>query len=156
MIVSSEKYLENLKKAIAEMPKETERIVVSNMDNVLDLVREKQMLEQGINANSESLGIYRGFRSQAPIGSDPRGYPKNRGNRFNLLDTGAFHNSIILRKARGKYKFDIKSNIGYLAKILEITNTTEQTLLGLTKENTYNLDKEIIKPELDKWLLKYL
>lgn len=156
MQISHEKYLENLKKAITEMPKETERIVISNMDDVLDLVRENQMLEKGVNANNEPLGIYRGFRSQAPAGSDPRGYPKIRGNRFNLLDTGLFFKTMILTKIGKKYQFSIKANVPYLANILQKTSNTEKTLLGITEENRTNLDEQIIKPNLDKWLSKYL
>lgn len=154
MTITREQYLTNLKKAISGLPQETERIVISKMDDVLDLVREKQMLEQGINADGKALGIYAGFRQKTEIWQDSRGYPKNRGNRYNLLDSGTFYNSMILRKFRGKYQFIIKSNVSYLKEILDRTNTTEQSLLGMTKESIVNLDKEIIKPDLDKWLLK--
>lgn len=153
-IISSEKYLENLKKAINGIPKETERIVISKMDDVIDLVREKQIFEKGIDSTGKTLGIYRGFRQKTKIWQDSRGFPKNRGNKYNLLDSGTFFNSMVLRKFRGKYQFIIKSNVPYLNDILKTTNTTEQKLLGMTNENVVNLDKQIIKPELDKWLLR--
>ena len=152
--ISSEKYLQNLKNAISGLPKETERIVISNMDDVIDLVREKQIFEKGIDSTGKTLGIYRGFRVKTESYQDARGFPKNRGDKFNLLDSGTFFNSMVLKKFRGKYQFIIKSNVPYLKDILKNTNTTEYKLLGITKENIINLDQQIIKPELDKWLLK--
>ena len=80
MTITREQYLTNLKKAISGLPQETERIVISKMDDVLDLVREKQMLEQGIHAEGKALGIYAGFRQKTEIWQDSRGFPKNRGN----------------------------------------------------------------------------
>ena len=154
MEVSIETYLSNLKTAINGLPAETDRLMVANMEQVIDLVREEQMLKKGINAEGKSLGLYRSNTFKTENWQDARGYPKMFGNRFNLLASGRFVNSMVLKKYRNKYK--IKANIPYLNEILNKTNTTEDELMGLTKDNLVTLDEKIIKPKLDKWLLKIL
>ena len=153
--ITREQYLINLKKAISEMPKQTEKIVISRMDEVMDLVREKQIFEKGIDAKGNILGLYKANTQRTEAWQNPKGYPKIRGERFNLLASGGFFNSMVLRRL-AKNKFEIKANVPYFKDILKKVNTTEKDLLGATTETNFNLDKEIIKPELDKWLSQIL
>lgn len=155
-MISIEEYQNRLKKVISELPKEVEKIVISNMDESIDIVREDQIFDKGIGADGRVLGIYRTNRQKTEGWQQSRAYPKLFGDRYNLLDSGNFFNSLIIKKYRGKYQFVIKANVPYFKDILSKTNTTEKQLLGMTPEGIEKLDKTIIKPNLDKWLLKNL
>ena len=144
--------MDNIQHLIKNIRTESERIAIANQDEIIDFVREDQMLKKGTDGNGFFLAKYRATRLFGESGSDPRGFPKVKGKSFNLLETGTFFNSMVL-KPKKKYLFNIKANVPYFKDILLKTGSTELDLLGVTRENLLKINIEIIKKELDKWIL---
>ena len=147
--ISQDDYMNRLRSVIKEMPNESERVIRRNMDDIMDYVREDQMFNRGIAGDGSPLGVYKITNTEG----NGRGFPKLRGTRFNLFDSGYFFDTMVLTKTRGKYNFRIRSNASYLKDILEVTNKDEATLLGITEENNLKVNIDIIKKEIDAWIL---
>jgi hypothetical protein len=149
--IKADKYIDNVQYLIKNIRAESERIAIANQDDIIDFVREEQMLKKGTDGNGFFLAKYRSTRLFGESGSDSRGFPKVKGKSFNLLETGTFFNSMVL-KPKKKYLFNIRANVPYLKDILLKTGSTQEDLLGVTPENLLKINIEIIKKELDKWI----
>ena len=147
--ISQDEYMNRIRSVIKEMPNESERVMRRNMDDIIDYIREDQMFNRGIAGNGSPLGVYKMTNKEGK----GRGFPKFRGTRFNLFDSGNFFNTMVLTKTRGKYNFRVRSNVSYLKDILEVTHKDEATLLGITEDNNLKVNIDIIKKELDEWIL---
>lgn len=144
-----------MKTVINGLPNETKRILLYYADDIVDLNSENQLFEKGIDAQGRLLGIYTGFRTKPEKHSDPRGYPKNMGDRWNFLDTGnMFRNMYLVVKGKYVYEIVVNANVPYITDLMDATES--EYILGLTEENIERVDVEFIKNDLDKWILKYL
>lgn len=149
-----DKYLELLKSVIDNLPNETEKVILANMDDISDILTNEQMLRQNEDGDGQKLGKYAKDYKKQPF-DDFRGYPKVRGGFFNLLKTGSFFDSIYIVKSTRKYAYKIVSNATHLKDILKRTNRTEAKLLKLQPKNVVLADT-IIKKHIDKWILSKL
>lgn len=146
MEVSIEIYLQNLKAVIRNMPNKFERILDSEKDVILDLNRETQLNEQGINSKGKKLKEYRPFTIEI---KKLIGQPYNRTT---LFYSGKFYEGFEI-KPLGNYRFDIFSTD---SKSLLLEDKYGKDIFGLTKSNAEYLDEKIIKKEIDKWILSKL
>jgi hypothetical protein len=149
-----DKYLERMKSVIDDLPNETEKAILSNMDEISDILRNEQMLKQNEDGQGQKLGMYARDYKKEPF-DDIRGYPKVKGGFFNLLKTGSFFDSIYIVKSTRKFSYKIVSNAEHLKDILKRTNRTEAKLLSLQEKNVILADN-IIKKHIDKWILSRL
>jgi len=119
------------------------------MDGIVKYKREEKFKKKRIYIFGNKVGNYR----QNRIGGSGKGYPKFSGANYNFYDSGGLFKSMYV-VYKGKYHYEIVSNVSYLKDIFETVNN--KNLIGLTQENVINVDKEIIKPNLDKWILSIL
>lgn len=137
-------YLQNAKKAKSELPKEVENIVVKNKKQILDLNREKQLFNLGIDSDGNLLQGYK------PI---TIAIKKSKGevyNRTTLLDNGDFYkgfdllirNGVINIFSRDTKSMDLVDKYG--------------NIFGLIEENQIIVNNKIVLPEIWSFLKKYL
>ncbi len=137
-------YMQNIKKVISEIPKETERILKSKEELILDLNRENQLFDKGINSDGVKLKPYKPSTIQikktenAPF------------NRTTLFDTGAFTKAFKLKT--NDLTFSIFSTD---SKSSDLQDKYGSNIFGLTEENQQKTN-QIIKIEIEKFIKKYL
>lgn len=140
-------YIEKAKRVQSQIGNEIDDIMRSLEDEILDLNREEQIFKKGIDIDGQLLGKYR-----RNLNGNTRGYPKEAGSPFNFFDTGALFSGFNLLSEGNKNKVIIE-NTDSKAKLLA---TKYGEFVGLTKENQYKLNYEIIYPELMKFIKQYL
>jgi len=137
-------YMQNVIKAKNELPNEVVKIVDSNKKKILDLNRERQLFDKGIDSDGNLLEGY----SEATIY-----LKKQKGevyNRTTLLDTESFYNGfdLLLRNnvisifSRDDKSMDLVDRYG--------------NIFGLIKENQIIVNNKIVLPEIWSFLKKYL
>lgn len=124
---------------------ETERIIADNKEQILDLNRERQLFDKGIDSMGEQLQPY------APItifDKRQRGLPYNRTTLFNY---GSFYDGFDYLFRGNKISiFSRDSKSG------ELQDKYGTSIFGLIPENERILNYDIVKPELDNFIKKYL
>lgn len=121
-------------------PEGIESILARNEDYILDLVRDKQLYEMGVNA----LGVE--ISSYAPYHPLTRRYKRAAGesqDRVTLRDTGAFHKSLYIEFQEGQ--FLIKASD---PKTEDLLAKYGGEVLGLTKEHVEQIKTEILRPKM--------
>lgn len=137
--------IQRIEKVIADIPKETENIIKRNEQEVLDLNREKQLYEKGIDSNGKRIVPYYSPYTIALKRSNQEVY-----NRVTLLDTGDFYKGFKIKFNGLSNPFNIFSTDSKSSDLIEKYGD----IFGLTKENEKYLNYEIIKPELEKFIKK--
>lgn len=139
--------MENLKRAITMLPSQTEKVVDSNAQIILDLNREDQLYAKGIDATGDRLKEYAFFTIQI------KQLLRQPFDRTTLFYSGKFYEGF-------RYKFDKNS---YTLTIFSVDQKTPlliakygSDIFGLTNANRLYLDEKIIKPNIDKWLQSIL
>jgi len=140
-------YIDKAKKVQLGINKEIEDILYWNEEEVLDLNREEQIFKKGIDINGALLGKYKD-----DYDGETRGYPKEGGTSFNFYDTGELFSKFSLLSKVSQNKVVIENSDGK-AKLLA---DKYGEFVGLTKENQYKLNYEIIYPYLMKFIKQYL
>ncbi len=150
-------YIVNLKKVVTELPNEHKRIVLYNQEEIIDYNRNDQLFDRGVGTKNSLLGLYsNNYFYESGKNQNSKGFPKLLNNHFNFLHSGQLFESLYI-SYKDKWSFQIVSNVSYLKDLQDKTfSDNGNDILGLTEENIEKVDKEIIKPQLDKWLLKYL
>jgi len=134
------KELERLKQ---EVPKQAERIVLKSKERILDLIREDQLFDKGIDGKGSKLLAYKPFtvavkRSQ---GKDP--------NIVTLNDTGSFYKGFDLL-------YTDQNSIGVFSRDSKTPDLIEKygkDIFTFTVDNNKVINKEIVLPQLIEWLL---
>lgn len=145
-------YLERAKIVQNNIEVETSKIIYANEVEIINLNTENQLFEKGVNIFGTPLGSYSSNKTPKQ-GSLLRGYPKNRGDRYNFLDTGTLFSDMQLRVEGGKL---IIFNTDTQNKITNLLSLTGAEFIGLTTENQQILNYEIIYPELMDFIKKTL
>jgi hypothetical protein len=140
-------YLKNAKFVKSQITNDVDDIIRTKENEILDLNREEQIFKKGIDINGLELGIYR-----HNLNGNTRGYPKASGEKFNFYDTGSLFKNFNLEYSKSDNKIifinnDIKSDM-LIKKYGDF--------IGLTKQNQYEMNYRIIKPELMKFINQYL
>jgi len=131
---------------------ETSKAVYKHEVEIIKLNTEDQLFNKGINVDGGILGVYSG-NHQPTSKSLLRGFPKLAGNRYNFLDSGRLFSDMQLNVINNKV---IISNTDTENKLLKLYSMTGAEFIGLTVENQYKLNYEIIQPELFIFIKKYL
>lgn len=142
-----DKYLANMQLVLRNLPNQVESIVKSNSERILDLNRETQLFERGVDSKGQKLQEYAYFTIQI------KQLLKQPYDRTTLFYSGQFYDGFT-------YKFDANT---YTLEIFSVDRKTPQLvakyggdIFGLDEQNKLYLNQSIIKPQLDQWLLKYL
>ena len=92
-------------------------------EEILNLIRNEQLMEEGIDANDDIIGYY-SYLTEVLSGGR-----KRMGDPYNLNDTGAFFRSMFIKVLSDSILIDADS-----AK-MEDQNWWSVDILGLTEEN---------------------
>ena len=147
MSVTVRDYIEKTKRVQSQIGNEIDDIVRSFEDRILDLNREEQLFQDGSDINGQLLGKYRGT-----FNGVGRGFPKTKGDPFNFYDTGSLFRNFTLLSEGNRNKLVIGNTDGKAKLLAEKYGE----FVGLTKENQYRVNYEIIYPELMKFIKQYL
>lgn len=137
-------YMQKVKAVRDAIPQETENIIRKREQEILDLNRELQLYNKGVDSDGKNL---------LPYTPTTIFYKRQKGEVFNrttLLDTGDFYKGFRIKITNGVlsiYSTDSKS-IDLVEKYGNI--------FGLTKENEVIFNNEIIKPDLWEYIREYL
>lgn len=144
MPVTAFDMIQRIEKVIADIPKETEKIIKINEQEILDLNREKQLYEKGIDSNGKRLIPYSPYTVALK---------RLKGEIYNhptLFDLGDFYKGFKIKYNGLSNPFNIFSTDSKSSDLIEKYGD----IFGLTKENEKYLNYEIIKPELERFIKK--
>ena len=86
-------YKNKLLKARNGIEQETAKIILKFEKQIVDLVRENQIFQDGEDGVGKIIGTYRQTVNSPFEHGNNRGYPKTRGTQVNLFDTGKVYKS---------------------------------------------------------------
>lgn len=145
-MTSIDTYLKNLDFVIANLEKESDKIILNNKENILDLNREKQLFDYGIDNSGKIITPY----YSAFTVSSKRLF-KLPYNRVTLFQTGSFYDGFDFRISNDKLLIFSRDS-----KTSDLQDRYGSGIFGLTFENQKILNYEIIKPELLNFINKYI
>lgn len=138
-------YIDKCNYVIAELPRETERILAANKDAVLDLNRQDQLYETGIDSNGRKLKSYR--PNTVAIKAE-----KNQIFQYTTLkDTGLFYSGFDYLFRDNKLSIFSRDS-----KSSELQDKYGVSIFGLTTDNERILNYEILQPKINDFIKKYL
>lgn len=154
------KKIENLDFLIANVASQSEKIIYDNEEKIIDLNLSQIEKGQGadgkplINDNDLYSGRYTPYTAKKALEENPL-YPKKAGELYNFAWTGVYLPS---------YKIEVKENASKV--IIRATNKGSgskkaflegySNIEGLNQRNARKMDNEIIKPELQKFINRFL
>jgi hypothetical protein len=140
-------YMERLIRVQSQLGNEVDDIIISKEEQILNLNREDQLFNKGIDINGSLLGKYRNT-----LNGSGRGYPKTAGDPFNFYDTGSLFGNFSLLSEGNANKVVINNSDSKV----NLLTTKYGDFIGLTEENKHRLNYEIIYPELMAFIKQYL
>ena len=138
-------YIDACQYVLDNIDSETEKILADNKEQILDLNRERQLFDKGIDSSGEQLRPY------APItifDKRQRGLPYNRTT---LFDKGNFYDGFDYLFRSNKLSIFSRDS-----KSSELQEEYGTSIFGLIPDNERILNYEIVKPGLDNFIKKYL
>lgn len=138
-------YMQAVQMVINAIPKETERIVSVNSEKIIDLNRDNQLYDKGIDSDG---GLLRAYSPATVLFKRQQGRPYNRTT---LFDTGDFY-----RGFRLKINYPTISIYSTDEKSTDLMDKYGTNIFGLITENQKKVNYEIIQPELNAYIKKYL
>ena len=118
---------------------ELEKAMLDNSDVVVGMIK-KQLYNQGINGNNEEIMGYAPYKPRTIKKKRRKGQPTDR---VTLRDTGAFYNSMQLKRVGGGFAI-VASDY----KTSRLQKKYKPTILRLTNENLNILLKSKVRPYL--------
>ena len=140
-------YIDNLELVIRNVPNQVERIIKENKEQVLDLNRENQLYERGIDSQGAKLLEYASFTIEI------KQLLRQPYDRTTLFYSGRFYEGFYYQFDEQNFTLEIFSNDEKSPKLVAKYG---REIFGLDEQNKLYLNQSIIKPRLDEWLLKYL
>lgn len=147
-------YIKKCQFVASEMLNEQERIVLSNEDKIISL--NVDAFQDGIGSDDKILKnsnpIFKGVYSLSTQLLEPK---KVAGTPYNFFETGAFLSNMQIDLQPSLTKFDIFSTgTGSGDKALFFSGY--KNLFGLNQNNSDIVNYDIILPELQKFVKRYL
>ena len=139
-----EKKIQELKQLRKEVPVQAKKIVLESKERILDLIREDQLFDKGIDGKEVKLQAYKPFTIAVKRG---RGEPTDRTT---LFDTGSFYKGFDLL-------FTDQYSIGVFSRDVKTPDLVEKygsDIFTFTVENNKIINEEIITKGLIEWLLQ--
>ena len=134
------KELERLKQ---EVPKQAERIVLKSKERILDLIREDQLFDKGIDGKGNKLLAYKPFTIAV---KRIEGKPTDRTTLFNK---GKFYAGFDLL-------YTDQNSIGVFSRDSKTPDLIEKygkDIFTFTVDNNKVINEQIVLPQLIEWLL---
>lgn len=149
-------YIKNVKLVQSKILDETERIVMSNKDKIVNLNIVK--LQEGIGSNGSDLQninqkLFKGIYS---LGTQLINPSKEAGKLYNFTETGNFISNFEIQMSQDLTKIDIFSTGTGSGAKRSFFDGYGDNLYGLTPEDKDVLNYEIIYPELMNFIKQYL
>ena len=147
-------YLKNAKFVQSNLLDESEKIVLKNEDALIDLNVNQIQSGDGNDGRelNNTIGRYKGFYSLATQLIDPM---KTAGSLYTFFNTGTFLGNFNVEMSNDLTKVEIDSTgtgAGEKAEFFRgYTN-----LFGLNPKNERDFNYNILLPELQKYIKKYL
>jgi len=141
-------YIQKMERVISELPKESHRIIRQNEEEILNLNRDSQLYNKGIDSDGQRI-----FPTYSPF---TRLIKRSEGKIFNhvtLFDTGDFYNGFRIKFNGYGKPFNIYSTDSKSSELQENYGTN---IFGLTDQNEKYVNYEIIKPDLEKFIKRNL
>lgn len=138
-------YMQAVQQVINAIPKETERIVKEKSEKIIDLNRDDQLYDKGINSDG---GLLKPYSPTTIL------FKKQEGKIYNhttLFQEGNFYKGFKLKinyPTISIYSTDVKSS--------DLMDKYGTNIFGLITENQKKVNYEIIQPELNAYIKKYL
>lgn len=146
------KHLNSLKDDIEEIAK---GIVEQHKEEIISVLQDNQ-LGLGYNSrgrrlkHSEGSGYYAPETENYWAKANPPIKEKNTGEPYNFEWSGSFFEGMIIKQSENSY------SIWSIDGKTEMLQRIYGDILTLTKENNYWINKNIIEPELYKYVLENL
>lgn len=102
---------------------------------ILDLIRQKQLFEQGINKDGEIIGVYSYWTEWISKGK------KQQGDPYTLKDTGDFYQSMFITVLSDAFEINADAQKGN-DNLFEKYGTE---IIGITEENLNLIIQELRK-----------
>lgn len=125
---------------------ETAKAILKFEKQIVDLVREKQIFQDGEDGKGKIIGVYRSTRTSPFEHSNSRGYPKIRGTQVNLFDTGKTYNSFTT-----DYRSFILEVFPRGSKVDELESKYREDIFFMQTKNKEIVNFNIILPELQRF-----
>lgn len=145
-MVTIRDYLKKIQRAKADIPNNIETIVKQIEEEIIDLNRKSQLLDQGIGTKGQVLGVYSKATEQITKGMTGPGFPKRAGSPYNFYDSGEMFRSVSIKVGNGI--LTIVNTSETLKLFSRRTGISEDNIVGLTPDNQYTLNFELIRPLL--------
>lgn len=138
--------LTNIIKRVSKL--DVNKIVRQSLSNtsiqqdILDLNKEDQLYDKGIDSTGDSLGEYSTATIEGTVNFEGK---KQKGQRFDhitLKDTGEFYDSFIFKN--NKDNFEIEADT--LKEGTDLIDNFGKDILGLTDENKTKLGQWLVEP----------
>lgn len=139
-------YMQAVQTVINAIPDETERIINNKAEEIIDLNRDNQLYDLGIDSDADLLTPQ--YSNTTILFKRQEGKPYNR---VTLFDTGDFYRGFRIKLNYPNfsiYSTDEKSSM--------LQDKYGSNIFGLITENQRKVNYEIIKPELDAFISKTL
>ena len=135
--------IKELEKLKQEVPKQAKRIVMESKKRILDLIREEQLFDKGIDGTGKKLKPYKPFTVAV---KRIEGLPTDRTTLFNK---GKFYDGFDLlytdQNAIGVFSRDSKTP--------DLIEKYGKDIFTFTVDNNKVINEEIVLPQLIEWLL---
>jgi len=138
-------YIDACQYVLDNIDSETDRILADNKEEILDLNRERQLFDKGIDSLGDAL---RPYARITIFEKRQRGLPYNRTTLFNYGNFYEGFDYLFRSNKLSIFSRDYKSG--------ELQDKYGTSIFGLTPDNERILNYEIVKPELDNFIKKYL
>lgn len=143
--------LRKVENALDGIYPETERIINQHEQEIINLNVKDQIFTKHQDREGKPLPKYKKDYKMPP-GADPSGFPKKKGEPYNLVWTGDFKDMFHVEVM----EYDQVTLFNTDPKQKKIFKKTGDKVVGLNKENQNKLRYEMLKPELVKYLKKVI
>lgn len=141
---SIENFIYDLERLKVSLPTEAERLIKGELkEQIIDLNREDQLFNQGIDSNGKFLGYYSSFTIME---KKQRGLPYNRTT---LFDSGDFYNGFDLLISENSIRFFSRDS-----KTLLLQDKYDSGIFGLIKSNAEKMNYMLLAPKLEEFIRK--
>ncbi len=134
-------------KARDGIQQETAKAILKFEKQIVDLVRENQIFQDGEDGSGNIIGVYK-ITVERPFGhSNSRGYPKIKGTQVNLFDRGNLYKSFTT-----DYGSFILEVFPTDSKAGELMSKYGNDIFFMQSKNQEIVNFNIILPELQKFV----
>jgi hypothetical protein len=140
-------FKKKLIKARDGIQQETAKIILKFEKQIVDLVRENQIFQDGEDGSGNIIGVYKVSFNRPFEHSNTRGYPKIKGTQVNLFDRGDLYKSFTTDY--GSFVLEVFPTDN---KADELMSKYGNDIFFMQTKNKEIVNFNIILPELQKFV----